>query len=119
MGQLTEQLTNPFTLGLIAVEITFSKSHKKLADGSQWEGETKEEDFVFCLILFYTNNMQRYYFRKMPKRLSHLWNFGPIGSYFIFIFKKTINFIESSYCTSKISETALSFNILSLWSHRV
>lgn len=40
MGQLTEQLTKPFTLGLTAVEIT-EKSHK------QWEGETQEEDFVF------------------------------------------------------------------------
>ena len=46
MGQLTEQLTNPFTLGLTAVEIT-AKSQKKLADGSQWEGETQEEDFAF------------------------------------------------------------------------
>lgn len=87
--------------------------------GPSGKGRLRKRILCFRLILFYTNNMQRYYFWKMPKRLSHLWNFGPIGFYLISIFKKTINVIESSYCTSKISETALSFNILSLWSHRV
>ena len=86
--------------------------------GPSGKERLRKRILCFYLISFYTNNVQRYCFRKMPKRLSHLWNSGPTGFYSISIFKKIINVIECSYCTSKISNTALSSNILSLWSHR-